>query len=189
MARAKRGIQARPRRVTTAQRSRRFEDNQLKAPTIDWSSPPEQFRFPEISELVNMTPEELTYYLERFGIKEAWPQMRASTAGYVQRMTSMPPGSPAFMDEINRLLDAESKRGALSMTRRAYRELATIDALDGDVATELIWITDGDDGTCPHCESRGGDIGTIQYHAAKGLPGPGVCLGGDMCRCQLLPIL
>ena len=187
MARAKRQSKPRARR-TPAERSRRFDDKRLEAPTIDWSSPPEQFRFPELGELNELDPGELSRLLKRFGITQPWPQMRASTAGYVQRMSQIPPGSDAFLEEIERLLDSESKRGALSMTRRAYRELSTIDALEGETESELIWISDGGEGTCTRCNARGGEIGTIQQHAAKGLPGPMTCAGGDLCRCTLVPI-
>lgn len=187
MARARRQTNQRARR-TPAERSRRFEDNRLVSPTIDWNSPPDQFRFPEISELKGWPPDRLSDLYKRFGITEPWPQMKMSTAAYVQRMTSIPPGSDAFKEELNRLLDIESKRGALMMTRRAYREFSTIEAMEGNTATDLIWVADGDDGTCSRCGNRGGDIGSIQYHAAQGLPGPGVCEGGDLCRCMLLPI-
>lgn len=188
MARAKRQKSTRARR-TPAERSRRFSGNKLESPTLDWNSPPEQFEFPELRDLVNMPVPELRGYLKRFGIEEPWPQARASVAGYVQRMSQIPPGSPAFQEEIDRLLDMTSKTGALNMTRRAMRELSLVDAMDGDTQTELIWISDGDDGTCERCRPRGGDIGTVNQHAAKGLPGPAVCQGGDRCRCQLVPIL
>ena len=187
MARARRGRTTRARR-TPAERSRRFADQRLEAPTIDWGSPPEQFRFPESRVLKTYPIEDLNDLLMRFNIVEPWPQARAAAAGYVQRMSAIPPGSEAFKDEIDRLLDFESKRGSLGATRRAYREYSLVDALDGDRMTPLIWISDGDDGTCERCGARGGDIGTVAYHSSRGLPGPAVCLGGDYCRCQLVPI-
>jgi hypothetical protein len=183
-------------RVTPAERSRRFDPNaaggvgRLNAPALDWSQgwPPQGVNFPEIRDLVNLSVAELNDLLSRFGILDSWPQARVSTAGYVQRMSQIPPGSQAFKDEINRLLDERSKRGALGLTRRAYSELSLVDALNDDPNTELIWIADGDERTCAPCAARGGDIGTIAYHSEKGLPGNAVCLGGAYCRCQLVPI-
>lgn len=188
MARARRQSKPRAKR-TPAERSKRFEGNRLTSPTIEWSSPPNQVRLPSASDLKGMPPEQLSKILKQFGISKPWPQMKMATAAYAERMMTIPPGNPgALQDEIKRLLDFESKRGALGAARRAYREYAMIEAMDGDVQTDLIWISDGDDGTCERCAARGGDIGTVQYHAAQGLPGPSVCQGGDYCRCQLLPI-
>lgn len=187
MVRARRGRTTRARR-TPAERARRMSDNRLESPAIDWETAPERFKFPEISSLKNLEIGELAQLYQRFGIVAPWTQMRVATAAYVQRMTSIPPGSDAFKDEINRLLDTESKRGVLSMTRRAYREFTTIEGMQEDTTTEFIWISDGDDGTCERCSARGGDIGTIAYHAAQGLPGASTCSGGDMCRCQLVPV-
>jgi len=187
MARATRGAPQRARR-TPAERSRRFADNRLEAPTIDWSSGvPEQFRFPDSRDLKGLSVAELNEYLTQFGILEPWQQAKVAAASYVQRMSPIPPGSQAFKDEIDRLVGFDNPRGALGMVRRAYRELSLVDAISGG-SREYIWISDGDDGTCDRCGSRGGDIGTIAYHARKGLPGPSVCKGGDHCRCGLFPV-
>jgi hypothetical protein len=187
MARTTRGASQRERR-TPAERSRRFADNRLEAPTIDWSSGvPEQFRFPDSRDLKSLSVSELNEYLTRFGILEPWQQAKLSAAGYVQRMSAIPPGSQAFKDEVNRLVGFDNPRGALGMVRRAYRELSLVDAVSGG-SREYIWISDGDDGTCDRCSERGGDIGTLAYHAEKGLPGPAVCEGGDFCRCELVPV-
>jgi hypothetical protein len=187
VARASRNATQRARR-TPSERSRRFADNRLQSPTIDWTSGvPEQFRFPPSRDLKGMSVSELNAYLERFGILEPWQQAKVSAAGYVQRMTSIPPGSEAFRDEVSRIVGLDNPRGALSMTRRAYRELSLVDAVSGG-AREYIWISDGDESTCARCGSRGGDIDTLVGHAKKGLPGPGVCEGGDYCRCELVPV-
>lgn len=187
MARATRNAPQRARR-TPAERSRRFADNRLESPTIDWTSGvPEQFRFPSSRDLKGLPVAELNAYLERFGIVEPWQQAKVAAASYVQRMTLLPPGSDAFKAEISRLVGLDNPRGALSMTRRAYRELSLVDAVSGG-ARQYIRISDGDENTCDRCGALGGFIGTIAEHAARGMPGPASCQGGDYCRCELVPV-
>lgn len=193
MARARRDAgSTRARRATPAARSKRFTESpdRLLSPMLDWSSgsAPERFYLPSISELRSLGIDELAVILERFGINGGWPALKASAAGYVQRMSMIPPGSPAFIDEINRLTETVSKRGSLGMSRTAYRDLQLFEALDGDTNVEMIWIAEQDDSTCNRCAARGGDIDTFKSHAAKGLPGPAVCEGGSYCRCQLVRI-
>jgi hypothetical protein len=157
---------------------------------IDWTTGvPERFYLPSISDLRMLSIGELAELLERFGIAGGWPAMKASAAGYVQRMTSIPPGSEAFLSEIDALTDAASKRGALSLARGAYRDLQLYEAADGDPGSEFIWISEHDGSTCKRCLEREGDIDSLAGHARKGLPGPSVCEGGGYCRCQLVRIM
>lgn len=76
------------------------------------------------------------------------------------------------------------------MNRRVMREFAQIEALSGANVEkqELIRISEGDDNVCDSCDAKGGEVGTMAYHASIGLPGAASCYGGDMCRCELVLI-
>jgi hypothetical protein len=157
---------------------------------IDWSTgAPTRFYLPSIAELRQLDVDELGEILERFGIAGGWPTLKASAAGYVQRMSSIPPGSDAFLAEIDALTEASSKRGALSLARGVYRDLQLYEAADGDSEAEFIWISEHDDSTCDRCLAREGDLDSLAGHAKKGLPGPAVCEGGGYCRCQLVRVV
>jgi hypothetical protein len=139
--------------------------NQLKSPVIDWDNvAPEQAKLPEIADMLSMPDNQLRATLQRFGIVESWPQMRAAAAAYVQRMSNIPVGSPAFKAEIERLVSSETKRGLLSMARRAYREYSAVYAMDGNPDTVFVRVPEGDDSTCDRCIGLGGEEGTMAYH-------------------------
>lgn len=176
------------RGATPAQRSAQMREGRLEAPGIDWNSPPEQVRLPDIKDLRGMSPSELRGVLQRFGIVESWPQMRAAAAGYVQRMSNIPAGSAAFAAEVDRLCSAAEGRGLLSMARRAYHEYSTIYAMDGDPNTVFIRIPEADDSSCDRCIELGGEEGTYGYHKSIGSIGSGSCAGGDLCRCELYSV-
>ena len=93
------------------------------------------------------------------------------------------------ISEKQKFFDEEQNRISETVSKIKHRiaVFSVVDAVSGG-AREYIWISDGDEGTCERCSARGGDIGTLQYHAAKGLPGPMVCKGGDFCRCELVPV-
>ena len=59
--------------------------------------------------------------------------------------------------------------------------------MDGDPNQLLVRIGEGDDDMCDVCAGLEGETGTIAYHESIGLPGAATCLGGDACRCDLVP--
>lgn len=159
--------------------------NRLKIATIDWMDKPFQFKFPESRELKGMSEAELNSLLQRFDIGKKWPAMTADMQFYASRLSYISDRNN-FYSTIDDM--ASSKKYLLGEVRTAYREFSTIDALDGNTETELIWIPDGDENTCITCAARGGSIGTIAYHFSRGLPGPSVCLGRENCRCMLAAV-
>jgi hypothetical protein len=165
------------------------ENNRLTSGQIDWTDDrPFQFEFPESRDLAGLEPEEYYFFLKRFGLQKKWPDLTADMSFYISNLSNIPFGTPQWEQTVEELFSRGSKAGLKSMCRTAYRQISTIDAMDGNTAGELIWIADGDENTCVHCAARGGDVGTIQYHAAKGLPGPATCEGGSWCRCSLAAI-
>lgn len=50
------------------------------------------------------------------------------------------------------------------------------------------WVSVGGDNSCPDCESRHGETGTMEFFELLGLPGSGFSLCGTNCDCELLPI-
>jgi hypothetical protein len=125
--------------------------------------------------------------LQRFGVEAAWSQYISDQAAYLARVSKIPPGSQAWQDEMARLSDIFSSRGSLQMSRRATEQYTTVSAMHDNPAEEFIRISEGDDRVCSECERLEGEVGTYDYHASLGLPGAASCLGGDQCRCTLLP--
>lgn len=166
---------------------------QLDSPTIDRSQVvPEARRLPTIDQLVKLSDAELFKTLQLFGIEQPWEALRADTAAYIQRMTSYPPGSPQFATELRRLTGIDSdkpSRALLSTSRAVYREYQnSILVAQNPPNQEYIRVDEADDNECENCEQLAGYVGTMQQHASVGLPGAASCLGGNYCRCSLVPI-
>ncbi len=166
---------------------RRLEDNQLISPGLTADAPPELVRLPSIADMKNMTTGELADVMEYYGVTgKSFAQMQTESIGYVTRMTAYPPNSLEWDNAINNLIDTQSKRGMLGMTRRISERWSTLDTIDGNINHEMVWITEGDDGSrCDQCAARAGELYTYKEWTVRGLPGSGVCDGGDMCRCEL----
>lgn len=145
---------------------------------------PRQRSMPTMVEMKTMTDVELSSVLNQFGITEPWAQMRSSNVGYLMRMTQIPPGSPRFAAELERLLSQDTRRGLVGASRRAYHEYMIAQT---DTSGELLRIAENDKNTCDVCAALAGEVGTIEYHRSIGLPGAASCDGGDDCRCNLVP--
>lgn len=160
------------------------ENGLLIAPTITrGSKEPFLSGLPTIDRLSALSVEQLGSTLSRFGIVENWESQRQEATGYLQRMTKYPSGSRQFKNELERLLDMESKSGLTRAVRRAYHEYTLANT---DSTGTLIRISEGDENTCDVCNDLGGEIGTIDHHRSIGLPGAQSCDGGDNCRCALV---
>ena len=175
------------RGASPAARSRGMVDNALQSPVIARYASPEPFnaRLPKTKDLVALSDTELANVLSRFGIVEPWPQMRAEMVGYLNKVSQYPSGSPQFTEELNRLLDMESKAGLLRASREAYRSFSLAYT---DTSGQLLRICEDDESSCEDCIRLGGEIGTIEYHQSIGMPGTQSCQGGHFCRCQLLAV-
>ena len=49
------------------------------------------------------------------------------------------------------------------------------------------WITLGMTGSCPDCNDRHAEIGTMEYFETVGLPKSGFSVCGANCQCQIVP--
>ena len=159
----------------------------LLAPGIELGDAPSQVRLPSIEEMSRLSRKELLDVLQHYGVTEPWESMRASTAAYLERVSNIVPGDPRWEAEMNALLGGE-QRALLSLARRTSEKWGTLDAIDGNVNQEMMWVTHTDDNLCDNCDDRGGEIKTYAEWVQAGLPGAAVCLGGDQCRCELVPV-
>jgi hypothetical protein len=144
---------------------------------------------PELASMLCLSKADLLDVLHRINAIDKPLDLRADTQRYLSRFPRLAADPERFAAEMDRLLDATNERRALlGLARRTQERYTTIQAVDGNPAQELIRISEGDDHVCDECAALEGAIGTYEEHAAIGLPGAQSCLGGDYCRCQLVPI-
>jgi hypothetical protein len=148
---------------------------------------PVAVKLPSIDALKNLTPDELLEVSQRYGVYAPWRELWQSNAQYVAQFSAIPPGSPAFWDEVRRITDPEqSARAALGLARSAQRNYNQLLATDGDETQLLVRVGEGDDAMCDGCIDKAGFEGTYAEHDAEGLPGSQEC--GQNCRCVLMPV-
>lgn len=166
----------------------RLEGVEFITPGLRADASPDMVRLPSLDELGNLSLRELQELLEFYGIQAPWGTLVTRAGEYVTRMTELRPNSPEWFAERDRLLDRESRRGALSLNRRIAQTWSSLDSIDGNINQEMIWLTEGDDHVCVNCEANKGEIKTWAEWQRSGPPGAAVCLGGDQCRCDLIVI-
>ena len=148
---------------------------------------PVQVKLPDIADLKGLTKAELLTLSQRYGIYPPNRQMRLDAAQYVKDYSKIPPNSPEFTMEVERLTNPKiSKRASLNLARRAQREYQQIIAQNGDENQVFVRIGEGDDNMCEDCERLEGEEGTRAYHESIGMPGRQRC--GENCRCSLMPV-
>jgi hypothetical protein len=135
--------------------------------------------------LKDLSNTELYNTLLEYNAIRPFEQTVVSAQGYVARMTNYKPGSPQFKQEVAKLIDVNSTRGIKSMNRQAISQIHTLGQIDGDATTPLVWIVEGGPTTCSFCLANAGEVDTYNGWVERGLPGADICLGGDLCRCQL----
>ena len=157
------------------------------SPTIDRQGPvPVQYLLPSLSELSDLSPGELLAVMQRFGVAGAWSTYIADQAAYLARVASLPPAQ--FDAALQDLVDTNSKRALVQMSRRLHEQYTTGLAAAGDEDARFIRLDEGDSRECERCEELGGYEGTYAEQQAVGLPGAASCRGGDQCRCTLVRI-
>jgi hypothetical protein len=165
------------------------KDGKILAADIDFAGPvPVAEPLPELAAMLNMSDGDLLATMHRLNLLEPIVDLRADTASYLTRMSRLGVGTAEFEAELERLLDQNERRGLLGIVRRTQERYTTSMAVDGDSNKELIRISEGDTHVCDVCAELEGATGTYAEHEAIGLPGAQSCLGGDYCRCQLMPI-
>jgi hypothetical protein len=133
---------------------------------------------------------ELNEVLRAYKVTMPWSDYVADTKQYLRRMTTLNARTNAFNDELDRLLDGTSVKGARMMAKYTERSASWNYAAQGRVATQkFIWITEEDERLCDVCADAAGTEGTLAEIADSqfGLPGQ-ACLGGNECRCELVAI-
>jgi hypothetical protein len=143
---------------------------------------------PELADMVTLDNQELLRTLHRINLIDSPSDLEADVASYLSRMSRLSVGTVEFQAELERLLNFNSRRALLGTVRRTQERYTTRMAVDGNEKQELIRISEGDESTCAVCANLEGAIGTYQEHEALGLPGAQTCIGGDYCRCQLVPV-
>lgn len=164
------------------------ERGRVHSVLLERHSMPVAVPLPELAELTSADPDVIRALLERLGILKPTSEMIADAAEYVNRMRRLPPGTPVASEEIDKLLAADSKRGALSLARRGaerYTTLAAATRYDTEGQpyvdeTQLFCrVDEADERECSSCASRAGIIGTLEAHSAVGMVGAASCQGGD----------
>jgi hypothetical protein len=148
-------------------------------------------RLPDMDKLKDKTPEQLVSTLERFGLEpDVKAISRAATRAYEARLERVIEAKAVPDPSTWEVLDGELERAINTVlrnqTKTAIRQhrLARI----ADVAEFYIYVAVGD-GSCPSCEQRHGDRGTMDQWEEWGMPGSEVLICARACRCQLVPDL
>jgi hypothetical protein len=114
-------------------------------------------------------------------------QLRQFEQQYLQRF-NLTPDNERYQAALQQLRDeSNSQRVAVAQARRTSQRTETLDALDGQLTKNCIYVNDGPD-PCDNCLSLSGEekpyAEFIQNNEAPG----DQCLGGDNCMCILVPI-
>jgi hypothetical protein len=149
-------------------------------------------RLPSLRDLGDLSLAELSRQLQLYGITPEFERIISEAATqYIGRLHSLGPAimsNQAAMDaEVERIATGGSKRAMLTRARRAQQMWSTLDAADGNMNAEFISISEDDERVCDNCIDLAGEIYTLAEWQAIGHPGF-VCLGGGMCRCDLVRV-
>jgi hypothetical protein len=144
-------------------------------------------RLPGVNDLLNLEPSELVDLLQRYGVVASWADTRARAAKVIADMHGIPSG-PLFEAKMS-ALTTDYKLALVGQARRTMERYTTVQAMDGTEGQEFVRMPEDYDETriCDVCYELAGTIGTMAQHEEVGLPGSASCLGGDLCRCTLVP--
>ena len=149
---------------------------------------PEMSKLPSLADMKQLPNAELLQVLNHFQVFRAWETFVMANMAYVERLTNIAPGSQAMGLAVRALIDTSSRRALIGMSRRALEQWSTLEAVDGKVETEMIWMCLDDESSCQNCLDNDGEIDSMINWQRRGPPGSGVCEGGDYCRCSLIKI-
>lgn len=146
-------------------------------------------RLPDLSRLVDKSPEQLVSTLERFGLEPNVREIekRARRAYETQLQAAIEElGEPD--KHTWAAIDSQIERELIGVLRQqtkqaihSYRKMRL-----EDVAQYFVWIAVGD-GSCPSCEERHGRRKTMRQWEQVGEPGSAVLICRKECRCSLQP--
>jgi hypothetical protein len=148
---------------------------------------PESSKLPDPRVLKKSDTAQLLEVMMRFNLAGTWQSIVTYNMQYAARLATIPPG-PGIQMALDGILDTMSGRGLLGMTRRVWESSNTLEAIEGDVSHELIWVSQDDQNSCSACLEAEGQIMSYMDWQLRGGPGEGTCLGGSMCRCTLVRV-
>lgn len=160
----------------------------LLAPGIDRPDGlvPVSVQLPSLNDLLDLTPNELIDILQRYGIVENWAAIKNRAQYTTSQLHDV--SGPMFQRKLENAIQAAQTQ-LVGECRRTLERYTTVMAVDGKPEQLLIRMPeDYDPGRiCDACYELAGTIGSLSQHEAVGLPGSSSCLGGNLCRCTLVP--
>lgn len=140
-------------------------------------------------QLLRTVPDSQLYnILQRERALQPIEKLISNQAGYVSRMTNYPSGSPQFKEAVADLVNTNSTTALKGMNRRSVEGLSVERQLDGEESLLMAWVLDPSSSHCTYCPDRAGEVRTYAEWVDYGLPGAGVCRGGDKCNCHLVVV-
>lgn len=147
---------------------------------------------PSASKLMSASDAEFIEILEDAGILPTYDRVAMASVGDTASMMEIPSGSPEFTGAISSMVDREGRGHMVEMSRRTDSSYSTMVAIGllGLASTKALcaWLSETDRSTCDKCLARDRDVMSYDDWRKRGLPGAGVCRGGDRCRCLLVPL-
>lgn len=163
-----------------------LDDVTFVTPGLRAGDSPRYAALPDLAEMKNMTNEELMRTMTHYGITEPLGILQSQAMEYVRRM--MPLRTDEDINLAFAELVANERRQLLGTARRVQQQWSTLDAIQGNLEQELIWLAEDDEATCDSCAPRSGEIDTFIGWKQRGMPGSATCRGGNYCRCDLVAI-
>jgi hypothetical protein len=112
---------------------------------------------------------------------------RQATAKWLERF-NITTSDPRYQVEFDRLIESgASNKAVLAESRRAGERSELLHAADGNLDVNCVYVNEGEN-PCEECAAIGGEEMTLaEFEDANMMPGDR-CLGGDNCKCVLIPI-
>lgn len=170
------------------------ELGRIQSPTI--RAPGIAQPMPTPGQMSKMELDQLKQVMRAYRIDLPWADYIDDNRQYLRRMSTLSARSNAFNDELDRMLDLSTTKGARMIAKHTQRSYAWQRAAGTNVDKQrFIWITDEEENEfgqivlCDVCDSASGFEGTLEEIAGSewGMPGQ-ACLGGNECRCELMVI-
>jgi hypothetical protein len=121
-------------------------------------------------------------YTGKTGIEE-----RRAAAKWLERF-NITTRDARYEREFERLIEqGASARSVLAEERRAAERAELVQSSGGDLDMNAVYVNEGPD-PCEECQPLNGEMMTIREFDDAGMMPGDRCLGGDNCRCILIPI-
>ena len=128
---------------------------------------------------------QLHEYLRIYGLNDA-NNIRMKQMQYLQRF-NITPDDPNFKAALARLVgESNSGRTVVAMARRASESAQTIEAIDGNMGKEVMYVNEDD--PCDECLALNGITEPVTWFMANNAMPSDRCLGKDNCKCDFVPV-